>query len=217
MTSPATELGRRVPCQAGGVHDRYRRAQAVAARRAGLCRAPQRPCHGRSCPGHCRASGPALLRAGPDGPVAGYMPIRTEIDPLPAMTSAGRAGDMRLCVPVIRRRRTSRFDFDAWTPDCCTMVAGPFGAPGAGETGKRLVPRAADRPARRLRPDGKPAGLWRRVLRPQRWKGCAPHGTAVCAIGLAYGRAGTAGDLPHDATDRQLDAIVTEAGVIRPA
>ena len=41
----------------------------------------------------------------PPGIVAAYMPIRTEIDPLPAMRTLAEQGHT-LCVPVIDRKST---------------------------------------------------------------------------------------------------------------
>ncbi|MBC7478724.1 MAG: 5-formyltetrahydrofolate cyclo-ligase, partial [Pseudorhodobacter sp.] len=61
--------------------------------------------------------------------LAGYMPMRTEIDPLPAMAAhQGPVG-----VPVIIAKATP-LQFCAWTPDA-VMVAGEFGArvPEAGD------------------------------------------------------------------------------------
>ena len=54
--------------------------------------------------------------------LAGYMPMRTEIDPLPAM--AAHRGTV--CVPVIMGRGMP-LRFRVWTPDAA-MVDGEFGA-----------------------------------------------------------------------------------------
>jgi 5,10-methenyltetrahydrofolate synthetase len=61
--------------------------------------------------------------AGQGGRVlSGYMPMRTEIDPLPAMAAhrgpVGRAGDPRPAMPL---------KFREWTPGCA-LVPGDFGA-----------------------------------------------------------------------------------------
>ncbi|MEM7521924.1 MAG: 5-formyltetrahydrofolate cyclo-ligase, partial [Pseudomonadota bacterium] len=57
-------------------------------------------------------------------PVSGYMPIRTEIDPLPAMAAASAHGPVG--VPVIEAADTP-LRFAQWTPET-VMVPGPFGA-----------------------------------------------------------------------------------------
>jgi 5-formyltetrahydrofolate cyclo-ligase len=57
--------------------------------------------------------------------IAGYMPIRTEIDPLPAMAALHASG-ARICVPVIAGAGQP-LDFREWMPDC-TLVEGPFKA-----------------------------------------------------------------------------------------
>ncbi|MEX0340324.1 MAG: 5-formyltetrahydrofolate cyclo-ligase, partial [Arenibacterium sp.] len=57
-------------------------------------------------------------------PLAGYLPIRTEIDPRPAMAEAGAYGVVG--VPVIKAAGQPLL-FSRWTPDCKRMD-GPFGA-----------------------------------------------------------------------------------------
>ena len=52
------------------------------------------------------------------------MPMRTEVDPLPAMTQAAAHGIVG--VPVIRKAGQPLV-FSRWTPECA-MVDGPFGA-----------------------------------------------------------------------------------------
>ncbi|MCT4682714.1 MAG: 5-formyltetrahydrofolate cyclo-ligase, partial [Roseicyclus sp.] len=57
--------------------------------------------------------------------ITGYMPIRTELDPLPAMTALHEAG-ARLAVPVIAGKGQP-LDFREWVPGCA-LTEGPFGA-----------------------------------------------------------------------------------------
>ncbi|MGB5865361.1 MAG: 5-formyltetrahydrofolate cyclo-ligase, partial [Sulfitobacter sp.] len=57
-------------------------------------------------------------------PVSGFMPIRTEIDPLPAMAEASAHGPVG--VPVIQAAAHPLI-FARWTPQT-QMVAGAFGA-----------------------------------------------------------------------------------------
>ena len=57
-------------------------------------------------------------------PLAGYMPIRTEIDPRPAMEEAALHGPVG--VPVIEAAGAP-LRFSRWTPGCA-LKEGPFGA-----------------------------------------------------------------------------------------
>lgn len=149
----------------------------------------------------------ADLLAGQGGrALAGYMPMRTEIDPLPAMAHyPGPVG-----VPVITARGQP-LRFREWTPGCA-MVAGDFGAliPAEGawiDPDILIVPLLAwDRRGYRL---GYGGGFYDRtleMLRAQRPR---------LAIGLAFA-AQEVDAVPIDATDQRLDMIVTEQGVIHP-
>jgi 5-formyltetrahydrofolate cyclo-ligase len=138
--------------------------------------------------------------------LAGYMPIRTEIDPLPVMAAwAGPVG-----VPVIDGPgRPLRFR--SWTPGC-PMVAGPFGAR-VPETGEEIVPEvlvvplvAFDRTGARL---GYGGGFYDRTLGLLRARGSA------VAAGFAFAAQECPG-LPREETDARLDVVVTELEVIRP-
>jgi len=141
-------------------------------------------------------------------PLAGYMPIRTEIDPLPAMAEAAAHGPVG--VPVIDGPgRPLRFRH--WDPDCA-LVDGPFGASvpavGAWMTPQILiVPLVAfDRRGGRL---GYGGGFYDRTLEGLRARG------PVLAIGYAFA-AQEAEALPLEPTDQPLDMIVTEADVLTP-
>lgn len=140
--------------------------------------------------------------------VSGYMPIRTEIDPRPAMSALHAAG-ARLCVPVIAGRGLP-LDFREWTPDCA-LVEGPFKAlvPASGDwlTPETLiVPLVAfDGACNRL---GYGGGFYDRTLARLR------DGGGAEAIGFAFA-AQELPSVPADATDQPLDAVVTEQG-IRP-
>ena len=139
--------------------------------------------------------------------LAGYMAMRTEIDPLPAM--AAHRGP--LCVPVIQGKGLA-LRFRVWTPEA-PMVEGEFGAliPEAGEW---LVPEvlivplvAFDRRGYRL---GYGGGFYDRTLEHLRAEGPA------LAIGFAWA-AQEDPALPVEPTDQRLDLIVTERETIRPA
>ena len=140
-------------------------------------------------------------------PLAGYMPIRTEIDPLPAMAEAAAHGPVG--VPVIAGEGQP-LDFSHWTPDG-PLREGPFGAmvPEVDdffEPEILIVPLVAfDREGGRL---GYGGGFYDRTLERLRGR------RATLAIGFAYG-AQEADALPLEQTDQPLDMIVTEAGVLK--
>lgn len=139
-------------------------------------------------------------------PLAGYMPMRTEIDPIAAMEEATAHGPV--AVPVIVGKGQA-LRFRLWEPGC-EMVAGAFGAlvPAAGdwlEPEILIVPLVAfDRRGGRL---GYGGGFYDRTLEMLRAK------RPTLAIGFAYG-AQEADALPLEPTDQPLDMIVTETAVI---
>jgi 5-formyltetrahydrofolate cyclo-ligase len=139
--------------------------------------------------------------------IAGYMPIRTEVSPLPAMQAMAKLS--RICVPVIRGEGLPLI-FREWTPGCA-MTAGAFGAPvpaegGAVEPDVLIVPLLAfDRRGGRL---GYGGGFYDRTLEALRAR------RPVLAIGFAYA-AQEAEALPTEATDQPLEMIVTEAETLR--
>ena len=145
-----------------------------------------------------------VLRGYAGLPLSGYMPMRTEIDPLPAM--AGHLGPVG--VPVIIARATP-LQFREWTP-VAPMIEGPFGAlvPAGGVW---IVPQvlivpllAFDRRGYRL---GYGGGFYDRTLQGLRERG------PVLAIGFGFA-AQEVGEVPVDATDQRLDMVVTEVGVV---
>ncbi|MGO4916278.1 5-formyltetrahydrofolate cyclo-ligase [Pseudogemmobacter sp. W21_MBD1_M6] len=136
--------------------------------------------------------------------LSGYMAMRTEIDPLPAM--AAHRG--QVCVPVIKAR-AHPLEFQEWTPDA-VLLDGPFGArvPQNGailEPEVLIVPLVAfDAQGNRL---GYGGGFYDRTL--QNLRALRP----TIAIGFAYA-AQQADALPLEATDQPLDFIVTETGIL---
>ena len=136
--------------------------------------------------------------------LSGYMPMRTEIDPLPAM--AAHQGPV--CVPVIPGKGVP-LRFREWSPGCA-MEAGEFGAliPAEGawlEPQVLIVPLLAfDRRGFRL---GYGGGFYDRTLERLR----ARH--PVLAVGFAFASQEVEA-VPTEPTDQRLDAIVTEAGLI---
>lgn len=139
-------------------------------------------------------------------PLSGYMPIRTEIDPLPAMAEAAAYGPVG--VPVIVDKGQP-LKFARWDPDM-PLVAGPFGAlipqdPEYFEPELLIVPLVAfTRTGGRL---GYGGGFYDRTLEGLR--ACR----ATLAIGFAFD-AQEAAELPLEATDQPLDMIVTETQVV---
>jgi 5-formyltetrahydrofolate cyclo-ligase len=139
--------------------------------------------------------------------LSGYMPMRTEIDPLPAMAAhQGLVG-----VPVIMGKGQP-LRFREWSPGA-RMVEGAFKAliPEEGawiEPQVLIVPLLAfDRRGYRL---GYGGGFYDRTLEGLRAKG------PVFAVGFAFA-AQELDKVPTEPTDQRLDAIVTEKGVIEIA
>ena len=138
---------------------------------------------------------------------AGYMPIQTEIDPLPAMTMLATHGPV--CVPVVERK-AAPLRFDLWTPDC-EMMRGAYGADVPARSDP-VVPQiiivpllAFNRDGHRL---GYGGGFYDRTLAQLR-----DTDSAVMAIGLAYSGQEMR-DFPVSPLDAPLDAIVTETEVM---
>lgn len=179
------------------------RKTALAARKAAQARVAQEPAT-RALVAAVKAQLPGQATL----VIAGYMPIRTEIDPRPAM--AELSATHRIAVPVIAGEGRP-LDFRQWAPGAA-MVPGPFGAEVPAE-GAWLTPDliilplvAFDRRGTRL---GYGGGFYDRTL--ARLAARRP-----IAIGFAYA-AQELPDLPREPTDQPLDLIVTEAGPQTPA
>ncbi|MEM9394202.1 MAG: 5-formyltetrahydrofolate cyclo-ligase [Pseudomonadota bacterium] len=147
----------------------------------------------------------AHLNSAPPGPVSGYMPIQSELDPRPAMTALHWAG-RDICVPVVQSKGLP-LRFHRWTPET-EMVDGPYGAqvPASEDL---LAPQvlilpllAFDGRGTRL---GYGGGFYDRTLAELR--SLDPE---TYAIGFAFA-AQEAARLPAEPTDARLDALVTEA------
>lgn len=141
-------------------------------------------------------------------PLAGYMAMRTEIDPTPAMEEAAAHGPVG--VPVIIRAGEP-LQFRVWEPGCA-MIKGEFGAM-IPEVGDWMIPQivvvplvAFDRNGGRL---GYGGGFYDRTL--EKLRALQP----TMAIGFAYAAQEDA-NLPLEPTDQPLDLIVTENGIIAP-
>ncbi|VDC29176.1 5-formyltetrahydrofolate cyclo-ligase [Pseudogemmobacter humi] len=135
--------------------------------------------------------------------LSGYMPMRSEIDPLPAMAAhQGPVG-----VPVIPGR-DQPLRFREWSPGCA-LVEGTFKAlvPAEGawlEPEVVIVPLLAfDGRGYRL---GYGGGFYDRTLELLRAR------RPTLAVGFAFAAQEMAG-VPIEPTDQRLDAVVTEQGV----
>ena len=141
-------------------------------------------------------------------PLAGYMAMCTEIDPIAAMQEAAAHGPVG--VPVITGKGQA-LRFRTWDPDS-VMISGEFGAL-IPETGDWMEPEilivplvAFDRKGGRL---GYGGGFYDRTLQMLRAK------RPTLAIGFAYAQQEADG-LPLEPTDQPLDLIVTQSGILTP-
>jgi 5-formyltetrahydrofolate cyclo-ligase len=139
--------------------------------------------------------------------VAGYLPIRDEIDPRPALAALAEKG-LAICVPVIEGPGLP-LRFVRWTPGDPTGI-GAFGVEeptggAAAEPDLLLVPLLAfDARGHRL---GYGGGFYDRTIAALRAR------RRIVALGFAYAAQRVAA-VPDSATDMRLDGIVTEAGVL---
>ncbi len=175
----------------------------AAARKAGFAR--RKAAHAAAAPGAAGRLSEVL--AGFRGvPLAGYMPIRTEIDPRAAMAEAAAYGPVG--VPVITGEGQPLW-FSRWEPDA-PLRDGPFGArvplvDDFFDPEILIVPLVAfDADGGRL---GYGGGFYDRTLEGLRGR------RPTLAIGFAYD-AQQANALPLEPTDQALDMIVTESRVI---
>ncbi|QUS35052.1 5-formyltetrahydrofolate cyclo-ligase [Falsirhodobacter algicola] len=135
--------------------------------------------------------------------LAGYLPLRTEIDPRAAMA----AHDGPVCVPVIEAAGLP-LRFRRWTQDT-PLEHGPFGVmiPATGdwlEPEVVIVPLVAfDASGYRL---GYGGGFYDRTLERLRQRG------PVVAVGFAFA-AQQWPAVPVEVTDQPLDAVITELGL----
>ena len=139
-------------------------------------------------------------------PIAGYLPIKTEIDPLSAMEEA--AAHSLVGVPVIQGN-SKPLKFSRWEPGC-HLKKGPFDVQ-IPMNAHYLIPEvliipmvAFDRNGGRL---GYGGGFYDRTLDYLRSR----H--AILAIGFAYSEQEFE-NLPMEPTDQKLDIVITEREII---
>lgn len=150
----------------------------------------------------------AAIRALPGACVAGYWPIRTEIDPRPTLHAL--SGTYDLCLPMVVADDTPLV-FRRWRPDAA-MTANAFGTsipldPKELTPDILIVPLAAfDAAGFRL---GYGGGFYDRTLEQLRAR------INITAIGFAYDTQET-DHVPREVTDQPLDMIVTESRTLTP-
>jgi 5-formyltetrahydrofolate cyclo-ligase len=175
--------------------------RAAARRRQAAHEAADGPARAAAARAHLAA---ALAPLGPV-PLGGYLPIRSELDPVPVMAAhPGPVG-----VPMVEAAARP-LRFLRWHPGVA-LVAGAFGVMRPAGT-EPLVPRALivpllawDRRGHRL---GYGGGFYDRTLAALRAAG------PVLAVGLAYSAQEMA-EVPVEPTDARLDALACEDGLIR--
>jgi 5-formyltetrahydrofolate cyclo-ligase len=145
-----------------------------------------------------------------DAVIAGYWPIREEIDPRPLLQALAERA-YRLTLPI-SLTRNEPLEFRAWAPgdplapDIMGIEA-PLPSAPAVTPSLLLVPMLAfDRGCRRL---GYGAGFYDRTLSALR------TASATIAVGLAFS-VQEVERVPSAEDDAPLDAVVTEDGVIVP-
>ena len=138
--------------------------------------------------------------------IAGYWPLRDELDPRPLMERLADAG-CALALPVVVARGEA-LAFRTWTPGAA-LVPGVFGTSVPPATAPLVRPEvllvpllAFDAAGYRL---GYGGGYYDRTLRALR-RGPGP----ALAVGMAYADQEVA-SVPHGARDERLDGVVTEA------
>lgn len=152
---------------------------------------------------------PQGLRVTPGIPVAGYWPVRDEID-VRGLLADLVADGVDVSLPAIVAPDRALI-FRRWRPGD-VLVAGAFGISEPPPDARTVVPQllivpmlAFDRAGYRL---GMGRGYYDRTLRALR------AGGSVVAVGVAFAAQEVA-EAPHDGFDERLDWIVTERGARR--
>ncbi len=152
---------------------------------------------------------PAELLTQPGLVISGYIPIQSEIDPVPLMEKLKSRG-VQLCLPVVTENNKP-LEFHAWTPGD-ELNIGPFDVEEPLPTAKPMVPEivlvpllAFDKKGRRL---GYGGGFYDRTLKTLR--AANPH---LCAVGIGYASQQIP-KVPTDVGDQGLDWVLTETGAI---
>jgi 5-formyltetrahydrofolate cyclo-ligase len=143
------------------------------------------------------------------GPISFYWPMRTEIDPRPAMRALAETHSV--CLPVTQG--LAPLSFRVWS-DEAAMEADGFGVQTPTQEAPEVTPHtlvvpmlAFDGACHRL---GYGAGHYDRTIEKLSLSG------PVTTIGLAYAAQELSTLLPVEPTDQPLDQIITEEGRRRP-
>jgi len=146
--------------------------------------------------------------------VAAYWPIRSEADPRPLARRLADDG-ARLCLPVVDGEAMA---FRAWSGRDEDLVPAGFGALGPGATAPECAPAIVLAPllgcdwrGGRL---GWGKGYYDRMLAARDAAAARGAGARPFVVGVAFACQLVA-DVPMDAHDRRLDAVVTERGYRR--
>jgi 5-formyltetrahydrofolate cyclo-ligase len=182
--------------------------QKIELRRAAIARRDALPADARQAAAETIAARKVPLAIAPGAIVSGFMPLKSEINPLPLMQKLADAG-ARLALPVVAGRGKP-----------LVMRAWEFGAPlDRGQWGIRepkpdaeevepdilLVPLLAfDRGGRRI---GYGAGYYDMTINGLRAR------KAVTAVGIAYA-AQEVPKIPVTERDARLDLVLTEREII---
>ncbi|WP_035693561.1 5-formyltetrahydrofolate cyclo-ligase [Azospirillum halopraeferens] len=147
----------------------------------------------------------------PDGPVAGYWPLGSELDVRPLLLHLVEGG-RTAALPVSGPRGTP-LRFRAWQGPDTPMHDGRYGIREPAECVPEVVPAvllvpflAFDRSGHRL---GYGAGYYDRTL-----AGLRAAGRPALAVGVGFA-AQEVGQVPHGPHDEPLDWIVTEREALR--
>lgn len=140
--------------------------------------------------------------------VAGFWPLRDELDPRPLLAALRQTGSL-IALPVTGEKR-SALTFRLWA-EGARLVHGRFGALIPADGGEEVAPDvvltpllAFDRAGGRL---GYGGGYYDRTI------GALREAKPVFAVGLAFAAQETA-SVPTGPYDRPLDAVVTEREVL---
>ncbi len=146
----------------------------------------------------------------PDGAVAGYWPLGSELDVRPLLLHLGAAG-RRVALPV-SGPRGEPLTFRAWTAETI-LQTGRFSIREPAQAAPLVTPTllfipllAFDRNGQRL---GYGAGYYDRTLAALRADSLRAGAGPVLAVGVGFAAQEVA-LLPHDPYDQPLDWIVTE-------
>lgn len=150
----------------------------------------------------------AFLKAqDPDLVISAYMPIRTEVSPMPTMKRMAARG-RKLCVPVVMEMEQP-LEFHQWTPET-EMVGGVFGAY-IPKHGIKLIPDIVITPLLAFDAHGYRMGYGGGFYDRSFEQISALKD--VQAVGFAYSDQEVL-LVPREETDFPLNAVITEKGIL---